>query len=228
MERTKKKISLDRINVVGTIHCLKGLEAVRREKARLDAVEVRVDSLPHPVGADEVRSLGLPAIVTVRDPAEGGGRMLPLELRRDLYLELLPAAAGIDIEARNLRVLRSVVEAAGRCPVIASFHDFLGVPSKRALAGMARRAHDEGAQCVKVAARVESADDMARFLDGISTLGVPFAAMGMGPLGRVSRLLLAQCGSCLNYGWLGSPQVPGQWPAKDLGKLIDLVGKTAP
>jgi 3-dehydroquinate dehydratase-1 len=44
--------------------------------------------------------------------------------------------------------------------------------------------------------------------------------MGMGALGRVSRLLLAQLGSVLNYGYLDQATVPGQWPAARLRELI--------
>ena len=39
-------------------------------------------------------------------------------------------------------------------------------------------------------------------------------AMGMGPLGAVSRLLYAQHGARLIYGYLGdTPTAPGQWSA---------------
>jgi 3-dehydroquinate dehydratase-1 len=38
----------------------------------------------------------------------------------------------------------------------------------------------------------------------------------MGPLGKVSRLVLAAAGSRLNYGYLDKPQVAGQWPAREL------------
>jgi 3-dehydroquinate dehydratase-1 len=42
----------------------------------------------------------------------------------------------------------------------------------------------------------------------------------MGPLGRISRLVLAAAGSRLNYGYLDRPQVPGQWPAAELARRI--------
>ena len=47
------------------------------------------------------------------------------------------------------------------------------------------------------------------------------ASMCMGPLGPVSRLLCAQAGSVLNYGFLGSNETaPGQWSAKRLSESI--------
>jgi 3-dehydroquinate dehydratase len=45
-------------------------------------------------------------------------------------------------------------------------------------------------------------------LEGVPRL--PVAAMGMGKLGQLSRLLFAQCGSALIYTSLGKPRVDGQ------------------
>jgi 3-dehydroquinate dehydratase-1 len=47
--------------------------------------------------------------------------------------------------------------------------------------------------------------------------------MGMGQLGCASRLLFAKAGSVLNYGWLGAPQVAGQWGAREFRRLLELV-----
>jgi 3-dehydroquinate dehydratase-1 len=44
--------------------------------------------------------------------------------------------------------------------------------------------------------------------------------MGMGGLGRVSRLLLAQLGSVLNYGYIDNATVSGQWSASRLRTII--------
>ena len=57
--------------------------------------------------------------------------------------------------------------------------------------------------------------DLARLADfQLADHGIPVATMGMGPLAPVSRLLCAQCGSVLNYGYLGkTPTAPGQWDA---------------
>jgi 3-dehydroquinate dehydratase-1 len=50
--------------------------------------------------------------------------------------------------------------------------------------------------------------------------------MGMGPLAPVSRLLCAQCGSVLNYGFLGeTATAPGQW---DSALLKTAIARLAP
>jgi 3-dehydroquinate dehydratase-1 len=79
-----------------------------------------------------------------------------------------------------------------------------------------------GAAVFKVAARVHSPSDVSA-LAGFQVLdhGLPVATMGMGPLAPVSRLMCAQYGSVLNYGYLGSvPTAPGQWSGARLKEAI--------
>ena len=55
----------------------------------------------------------------------------------------------------------------------------------------------------------------------------PLSVMGMGPLGKASRLLFARAGSLLNYGYLGEPQVSGQWSALTLKARLEEVMEEA-
>ncbi len=195
---------------------------MRSKLPAVDAVEVRVDSLPQPPSPEEILAIPCPVIVTVRDAAEGGYRNLPIAVREALYLELLPAAAAIDIEAANLRHFSSVIASARsqKIAVIASFHDFEKTPAPGALVRIAKRAVAEGATCVKFATTPRSPADLAGMLTLFEKIDVPVAMMGMGPLGKLSRLLFSRCGSCLNYAWLGSPQVAGQWSVPQFHKAF--------
>jgi len=82
----------------------------------------------------------------------------------------------------------------------------------------------------KAAARLHAPADLARLAEfQLADHGLPVATMGMGPLAAVSRLLCAQCGSVLNYGYLGhSATAPGQWDAAllqhTLARLVPLRG----
>lgn len=193
----------------------------------VDVLEVRVDSLPFPPAPEEILALPCPAIVTLRDFAEGGVLPLDLATREMLYLEYLSAAAAVDVEIANLRKLARVVQKAKalKVPVVASFHDFEKTPSLRTLIGAAAKARREGASCVKVATSLRTTKDLAVLVSLLEEVEGPLAVMGMGPLGRVSRLVLHRCGSKLNYCWLGKPQVPGQWSAKDFGKALELLDR---
>jgi len=103
---------------------------------------------------------------------------------------------------------------------VISFHDFRGTPSLKRLREIFRCSRLAGADIVKIATHVGGARDLAVLLQLQASARAPLATMGMGPLGKVSRLVLAAAGSRLNYGYLDKPQVPGQWPALELVRRI--------
>lgn len=163
-----------------------------------------------------------PWILTVRHPLEGGGGKFSLAERREIFAAGLPAAALVDIELRSLGPMAGIVESARsrNIGVIASFHDFQKTPPVKKLHELARRARDAGADVFKVAAWTASPSDVTRLLDLFQTCPLPLSVMGMGPLGPGTRVLFAQCGSVLNYGWLHRPNVPGQWSARELKRIL--------
>ncbi len=216
----RKKRSLPQCAVVGTIHTLRGFKLA--PKAEVDWCEVRVDSLPHPPETELLAAAGKPLLLTVRRADEGGGLALADDVRAELYREYLPFAQAVDIEARSLGALDGVVKAAhkeGKL-VVASFHDFDGMPTLRRLRAIEKSAREAGADIVKVAAVTAAARDVAVLLEFLDGAQGPVAAMGMGALGRASRLVFAKAGSALNYGWLDKPQVPGQWQAEEFAALL--------
>jgi len=160
--------------------------------------------------------------LTVRHPLEGGSGGLSAPQRREIFSRLLPAVGIVDIELRSLSSLAGIVGAArGRdIRVMASFHDFRGTPAARKLRDLAARADDSGADIFKLATTTESPADVSRLLGLFQVSPLPLAVMGMGALGFGSRLLFACCGSVLNYGWIDRPNVPGQWSALELKRVL--------
>ena len=63
-----------------------------------------------------------------------------------------------------------------------------------------------------MATRTETPAALSCLVDFITAkhLNLPISAMGIGKLGGISRLLLARCGSVLNYASLERPNVEGQ------------------
>jgi len=192
-------------------------KASRLSRGDVDFLEWRVDCL----GLD-IPKAEFPWIVTARHPREGGNNAMSLVARREALTLLLPAAAILDIEVRSLESMQPVVAQAkaSRVLVLASFHDFTKTPTSARLREVLRRAEDQGVDAVKIATRTVSPRDVARLLELFSIARLPLALMGMGPLGMASRILLASCGSVLNYGWLDAPNVPGQWSAMDLAENL--------
>lgn len=221
----KRKIHEQRSTaIVGTIHTRGGFRAASALGGRgLDLVEVRLDQFKTVPSKSTWASLPVPAIATARDPAEGGGNALPHAKRRALIDRALPHAALVDLELRNtgrFRPLISDLLAADKTLILSS-HDFKSVPSLARMCDQLRRAQDAGAGIFKIAASPRRPMDILRLVELIEMAdGFPVAAMGMGPLGRASRLFLSACGSRLLYGWLHRPQVPGQYPAAALRERL--------
>ncbi len=193
--------------------------------AKCDVVEFRVDTWPDL--ADKGRAIAwdcaVPVLVTARRPDEGGMNALSAEARETLLESFLPAASFVDVEIASLDEMPGLVARARDAGVlvVASFHDFRGTPGGDEL----RRKRDEalaaGADVVKFATTLRSIADAAVLASLLEETGhPPLSVMGMGDLGRVSRLLFAKLGSVLNYGYLDRPTVPGQWPAARLRELI--------
>lgn len=193
--------------------------------AACDIVEFRVDACPQRVA--EVRAAvaacPLPAILTVRDSREGGQNALGLTPRRVLLQSLVDDFQLVDIEIANLGLFRDVAQQAHEngALVIGSFHDFQGQPPPQVLSDLIAEARSLGADIVKCAVTPQSCADLAALGALLEAPPAsPLSLMGMGPLGRISRLLLGQLGSVLNYGYLDAATVPGQWPAAELKRLL--------
>ncbi len=236
---TGGRASIDgKARVVAAVHSPATLGAAaalwNRPEAAPDLLELRVDHFAHdPAALAALDALAArpprPLLVTVRRGDEGGAVAdLDDAARARLYARFLPAAMLVDVEVRSLAALAGTVSAARQAGagLVASFHDFQGMPGLARLRELAGRAVDAGAAVFKVAAMTERPGDLARLLDFLDVEDrVPLALMGMGRLGKASRVVLAAAGSVLCYGYLGGEaQVPGQWPVERLRERIEEEG----
>jgi 3-dehydroquinate dehydratase I len=208
--------------IVGVIFSGADLRRAVRMQNPPDLFELRLDALAG--RSDEVRKaierLPSPLIMTARHPREGGENQLSLRERRALLLEFLPHAAWVDIELRSAPALAAVLEEAKsrRVRKIISFHDFTGTPSRARLDRIARTAQSLGADVLKIATRTDRNAQFARLLEFFAATAphLPIAAMGLGRLGKKSRLEFLRRGSVLNYAHLGEASLPGQPSLREL------------
>ena len=215
--------------VVGTLHDQKGISFIKKAEKRVslltgvDVLEVRLDSFP--LTGLPTRWMR-PVIVTARHPAEGGMGNLSQSQRRELLESSLPWASALDIELRSAVAMSSLIAGTHQLgkTLILSHHDFVATPTLPMLKKLASKAADHGADLFKVATFLRDRHDLQRLLDlQSSNAPIPIVAMGMGAAGRFSRIILAGFGTPLCYGWLGSPQVSGQWPARELRGVLDRI-----
>lgn len=200
------------------------MDAAARETA-CDLIELRLDTLKLPEGELRAALAGntTPVLLTARHPAEGGQGPADAAGRMALIEPLLDLASLIDIELRSAQEMRPLVQKAqGRgVRVVGSFHDFQATPGDEVLQGAISFAQPAGLDAVKIATFLNSTDDLVRLIRLASApQRLRLSCMGMGPLGRISRLVLAKCGSLLNYGYLGEANAPGQWPAARLKAIL--------
>lgn len=194
-----------------------------------EVLEYRLDNLlPHEDEAARVMAASpRPVLLTVRSPIEGGHGHLDAPMRVEIYRRHLAKAMLVDTEIGSLAQAEfsgfaDEVHAAGGM-LVASFHDFQGFPGREAIADRLAEAYARGADIAKVAVVVT---EMKELFDLVSLVeyhrgkGRLISAMGMGAMGKLSRLVLAKAGSCLNYGYLRVPNAPGQWEAAELGALL--------
>lgn len=211
--------------MVAAAHNLAGLRLAKKLTEKdCDVVEIRADAIGDLLAIEKaMAAIRLPILLTVRHPAEGGVGGLSVSTRREWALRLLPGASLVDIELRSMKALADVVAAAKKAgvTVVASNHHFRSTPSLAKMVALQKEAFRLGADVFKIAALAPTAPMLARLLEfaALPSPG-PHAVMGMGAFGQVSRLALAKAGSVLNYGYLDTPNAPGQWEARELRRLL--------
>ncbi len=201
-----------------------GMSPEDREQT-CDIIELRLDTLKTPAADLRAALVGntTPILLTARHPAEGGQGSEDASGRMALIEPLLDLAALVDIELRSAMEMKSIVEKAHArsVQVIGSFHDFQATPGDEILRGAISFAQPAGLDGVKLATFINSPADLTRLIQITSeSHRLRLSCMGMGPWGRISRLVLAKCGSLLNYGYIGESNAPGQWPAARLKELL--------
>ena len=194
-----------------------------------DIVEFRLDNLvPH---LSEVKSTLLrlkntqvQTLITARCASEGGQSTLDTEQRSQLLMGLTPLANFVDIELANFEKMlpaTNYIKEMGSI-LVASYHNFNETPSTQVMKDTISKAVDQGADIAKIAIFHNSVEDIFRCADIVQNhSSIAISMMGMGPLAPSSRLLYAQLGSILNYGYLGNKSTaPGQWHAKQLNEAM--------
>ncbi len=213
--------------VVGTVHSLASLRlAATLKPGEVDVLEYRLDALTDQLSALAVtmEKRKIPWLVTVRHPAEGGVSKLSSGERKDLYRFFLQHADLVDIELRSLPDFEDILEEARQagCGIVISNHDFKKTPPVVDLIARQKRAFAAGADIFKIACATPTARELAKLLEFSArpTKGLR-SIMGMGRFGKASRLVLAEAGSVLNYGYLHQPNAPGQWEARELRRVLN-------
>jgi len=230
MATARMMLEKNRPRVVGSFGNRQDLLNANAETLKLacDIAEVRLDLLEVDAAANEPlpwnHLLEIPLLFTARRSEEGGAMAMGPAKRMELLRGVLDHATWVDIEVASIAEMSELIAELKmrEIPWIASYHDFEKLPADTELSQAALKARDAGAAVFKAAARLAGPVDVARLADfQLADHGIAVSTMGMGPLAPVSRLLCAQCGSVLNYGFIGqTATAPGQWSSALLKQAI--------
>jgi 3-dehydroquinate dehydratase / shikimate dehydrogenase len=180
------------------------LRLVDRYRRHVDAVELRADFLSDTEAAAAWRFpalTGLPCILTVRRPSDGG-RFRGSEAERVSLLGRILAGQGrfawVDLESGLDAPDVDAAASASGAVVIRSLHDTEGTPRDPVaiLSSLAR----SDREIPKLAVNVRSVADLERLLPAFRCGRIrDRIVVGMGPAGFPTRVLAPVLGGCLAY-----------------------------
>jgi len=213
-----------------------------------DAIELRADYLDDTssaaIGAllPRLAEWHLPILFTNRVAAEGGVREQDEAARVASLLAAIEtgAPALVDIELATAPALRERVLVAGKrrsVPILLSFHNFTMTPADDELLATVAAMAAAGADAAKLAVMPQQAADAVRLLalmrkitSGETGVTIPLAAMAMGPLGMITRVVGHQSGSALTFAAVaaGGGSAPGQLAVEELRAIWAATGPARP
>lgn len=179
------------------------------------------------------RLLGdMPLLFTFRTKKEGG----PRDLSPASYEALNCAAAKsgavdlVDIEVLSQPQAGKLIEKLHGfgVRVIGSNHTFSGTPAKDELLRRLAEEDAAGADILKLAVMPQTSADVLTLLSVTDEArrrfpDRPLITMSMAKLGIISRLSGEVFGSAATFGTLGKASAPGQIPAEELRRILEIL-----
>ncbi len=159
----------------------------------------------------DLKSIGLEIIGTNRWELEGGKFEGDEEDRIDILISCLDLLDYVDIEL-GCQMRDYVIKEARKhgVRVIVSYHNFELTPASFELSEIVSRMKKCGGDIGKIATMVNDLRDCLRLFELLLDADMPLSVIGMGELGRHTRVIVPIYGSVLNYGSVGEAVAPGQ------------------
>lgn len=176
-----------------------------------------------------------PIIFTLRIDLEGGFRKLEPEYRMGLIKDVMKTKQVdlVDIELINPEEEINDIINTGKengVYVILSNHDFKKTPSKEEIVERLVKAQELGADIGKIAVMANSSEDLLVLLEATNMVkeqyaNIPMVTMSMSTKGLISRLAGGVFGSAITFAAGRDVSAPGQIPAPELRKVLEVITK---
>jgi 3-dehydroquinate dehydratase-1 len=217
---------------VGTVSTRKGLRGLTAVRIDSDLIEVRVDSLR--ASGMEVREIKEklanrkhPVLLTLRTMVEGGEYPWKSTERILVFEELLPFADAVDLEIKNMRYVKPLLQTARDTnkTIILSAHSL----ERKLTSGKAERLVESfrsyRVDIYKMASLARTREDLMVLVEVLMKYPqLRLGIMATGPMAHVSRTVLPALGSKLVYGYIDEPAAPGQPSIKEVNGMLASCG----
>ena len=206
------------------------IENLNESQALSNVVELRVDSIVHFIFEDLLKikkALKVNALFTCRRGDEGGITKISEDKRLQIFK--IADTLGfpfIDIELATFKENSTLLKGF-KTPIICSIHNFIRTPSVGELDTLLQQAWMYPVQMVKIATFVHSYTDIEVLFSYMSRQDkkTPIIIVGMGELGRITRVIGPLVGSYLTYASNhGASSAPGQMDINEIKRYYQLLG----
>lgn len=201
---------------------VKGLDKIHELLEGAEMAEIRIEKSD--LNAKQVEELFAShsnLIATCRDE----------DLLQYERLELLKSAIDggakwIDIEVESEPEYASALVKYAKsknCKVIISYHNYENTPEQKELNDIVLECNEMGADLVKIATMVNKTDDSERLLN-LYNNEISILALGMGELGKDTRVLALKLGSPFTFVSCDGEMetAPGQIPESEMKSILGL------
>lgn len=210
------------------------------KQARPDIIEWRVDVLEEVENIDVVKNTlstirealyPIPLLFTFRSHREGGNKHIEDAYYKQLLEEVIQTKEIdlVDVELFSSNV-NELVETAKAYDiyVVMSNHDFEKTPVKEEIIWRLQKMQELGAHIPKIAVMPKVPMDVLTLLDATYTMKSlhadrPIITMSMAATGAISRIAGQVFGSAATFGSGMEASAPGQIPADELRKMLDIL-----
>jgi 3-dehydroquinate dehydratase type I len=196
--------------------CLKALQKLSFAEIRLDKMSLSKNDIY------KIFSSHPKLIATCRP-----GKYSEPERKKLLIKAIESGAAFVDMEIETEEYfVKEVIQKAAKhnCKVILSYHDFNKTPQLNSLAQMTNECFSRGADIAKIACYVQTKKENSRLLSLLQD-NRSIIVIGMGKMGRITRIASLFCGSPFNYASLekGKETAKGQFDKRTLGRILRMI-----
>jgi 3-dehydroquinate dehydratase-1 len=193
--------------------CIKSLEKIEIAEIRIDLAEFNNDEIR------KVFSRRKKMIATCRP-----GKIRDEERAEMLKVAIESGATFVDIEYEAPDAYRNDMISfahSHQCDVIISYHNYDKTPELEELENIVHNCYEMGADLAKIATHVNVNRDNSKILSLFKEPG-RLVAIGMGDLGRISRIVAPFLGAEFTYASLNDTEAtaPGQISYEKLNQFI--------